>query len=61
MIPKMPFTREELAILDGPAASPFVSALYITVWRWFDNVAHCFLVADYGISWRDLVIPIHGT
>jgi len=25
LIPKMPFTSEELAILDGPAASPFVS------------------------------------
>lgn len=25
LVPRMSFTREELAILDGPAASPFVS------------------------------------
>lgn len=25
VVPRMSFTREELAILDGPAASPFVS------------------------------------
>jgi hypothetical protein len=25
LIPRLPFTKEELAILDGPAASPFVS------------------------------------
>jgi hypothetical protein len=24
-VPKLPFTDEELAILDGPTASPFVS------------------------------------
>lgn len=25
IIPRLPFTQEELLILDGPAASPFVS------------------------------------
>jgi hypothetical protein len=25
VVPRLPFTLEELAILDGPAASPFVS------------------------------------
>ncbi len=25
VIPRLPFTSEELAILDGPTASPFVS------------------------------------
>lgn len=25
LVPRLPFTPEELAILDGPAASPFVS------------------------------------
>lgn len=25
LIPRLPFTSEELAILDGPTASPFVS------------------------------------
>ena len=28
IIPKLPFTEEELAILDGPTASPFVSLLF---------------------------------
>jgi hypothetical protein len=27
VIPRMPFTKEELAILDGPTASPFVSRI----------------------------------
>lgn len=27
IVPRLPFTAEELAILDGPTASPFVSAL----------------------------------
>ena len=31
LIPKMSFTNEELAILDGPAASPFVSLKYFTI------------------------------
>src|ERR1700676_2221269 len=27
LVPRLPFTNEELAILDGPTASPFVSVL----------------------------------
>ena len=28
IIPRFPFTEEELAVLDGPTASPFVSPLF---------------------------------
>jgi hypothetical protein len=30
LIPRLPFTDEELAILDGPTASPFVSLSYFS-------------------------------
>lgn len=29
LVPKLPFTEEELAILDGPTASPFVRSLLL--------------------------------
>jgi boron transporter len=29
VVPRLPFTEEELAILDGPTASPFVSSLFV--------------------------------
>ena len=32
VVPRMPFTAEELAILDGPTASPFVSAFVRPRW-----------------------------
>jgi hypothetical protein len=29
IVPRLPFTAEELAILDGPTASPFVCTLIL--------------------------------
>lgn len=31
LVPYLPFTQEELAILDGPTASPFVSVCIIRI------------------------------
>jgi hypothetical protein len=42
------FTPAELAILDGPAASPFVSIVYAS------HLAQRLIVyVDYGLCWRD--------
>jgi len=49
IIPKLPFTVEELAVLDRPTASPFVSSSF--------NVGHpirpCLFSRDNGICWWD--------
>lgn len=34
VIPRLPFTEEELSILDGPTASPFVSELNALIYSW---------------------------
>lgn len=51
VVPRLPFTEEELAILDRPTASPFVSCLGLVVIK---HVAYdCALGRiDYGECWR---------
>ncbi|PPR00437.1 hypothetical protein CVT24_004498 [Panaeolus cyanescens] len=36
VIPRLPFTKEELAILDGPTASPFVSRFVPLFWESYE-------------------------
>jgi hypothetical protein len=59
LIPKMPFTSDELAILDGPAASPFVSLKYsnirsVAFFAVFilEYLAYLFIL-DYGVRRRN--------
>jgi hypothetical protein len=47
LIPRLPFTQEELAILDGPAASSFVSLFCLRI----SNVVND-LFADHGLCGR---------
>jgi hypothetical protein len=46
LVPRLPFTPEELAVLDGPTASPFAS-LPIT-----NYMLHTDHHIDHGFSWR---------
>ena len=52
IIPRMSFTREELAILDGPTASAFVSKYPSFVMYHSSSI----IILDYGICrrWRFL-------
>ena len=58
LIPRMSFTNEELAILDGPTASDFVSNLVFTphlpscVLLLTILISVLFLSEDYEIRWR---------
>ncbi len=46
ILPRLGFSQEELDILDGPVASPFVSATR------FDSVeTDAVALADYGVCW----------
>jgi hypothetical protein len=72
VIPRLSFTAEELAILDGPAASPFVSPQFF--WSGLVDVAVRAMarfslltivadggysrLIDYGIRWWNLVLVI---
>ena len=53
IIPKLPFTVEELAVLDRPTASPFVSSLF-SVWH---HIRPCLFSRDNGICRWDAMIP----
>jgi hypothetical protein len=53
LIPRLPFTQEELAILDGPAASSFVSLSCSGI----SNVS-INLSADHGICGRRGLVVI---
>ncbi|CAK5284334.1 unnamed protein product [Mycena citricolor] len=58
IVPRLPFTAEELAILDGPTASPFVSSFPGLL-----SVAHGGL-SDHGIRRRNTILDasiyLHG-
>jgi hypothetical protein len=54
VLPRMPFTAEELAILDGPTASPFVSAFLAFVCLW--GVVAERLCVDDGVRGGFVVI-----
>jgi hypothetical protein len=51
VVPRLSFTPEELAILDRPAASPFVSACLFYYSRLI-----IFPPADYGIGGGNIVV-----
>lgn len=44
-IPRLPFTQEELSILDGPTASPFVSLLFL-----YSLATSCTLRRQWNLS-----------
>ena len=63
VIPMMPFTAEELALLDGPTASPFVSlrtsGFEFVVY--YEILMFTLLQTDYGVSWRNTLRYQSGT
>lgn len=49
LVPRLPFTSEELAILDGPTASPFASPFFSASLLWLTFYGNI----DNGVRWRN--------
>lgn len=49
LVPRLPFTKEELALLDGPTASPFVSPIVVT---FFHSSLHGYALHGRELAYR---------